>query len=182
MEKWHPVLGFEGLYEVSNFGNVRSVARRVRSGNSDGYRISPGIVLSHRANKNRDGYIEICLVDHYGKRYNKKVHRLVAEAFLPNPQNLPQVNHKDHDVANNNVANLEWCDAKYNALYSMHRRQNMRGKFGNAVAVYDLDGNELGRYGSIRDAARHFNVHGQNICANLSGKQKHVKKMIFKRI
>ena len=105
MEEWKNVIGYEGLYEVSNIGNVRNVKRNTLL----------------RLSKNQ-GYIQVWLYKN-GIRAGLKVHRLVAEAFLPNPDNLPQVNHKDEDKTNNRVENLEWCTAKYNTNYG-HRTEN----------------------------------------------------------
>ena len=113
IEKWRPVEGYEGLYEVSNTGRVRSVDRYVKTCYGS-YRLHKGKVLSPGIRP--DGYLVVSL------QYRMfRVHRLVAEAFLPNPDNLPQVNHKDEDKSNNRVDNLEWCTAKYNNNYGTAR-------------------------------------------------------------
>lgn len=104
IEEWRPVVGYEGLYEVSSYGRVRSLDRYC-------YRLQKGKVLSPA--KDRYGYLTVTL-NCNGKSKTIKIHRLVAQAFLPNPDNLPQVNHKDENKINNIVYNLEWCDAKYN--------------------------------------------------------------------
>ena len=106
-EIWKPLKGLVengDYYEVSNFGNVRNY--------KTGRILKPG--------KNQSGYLQIGL---YKNRKVKKflVHRLVAIAFLPNPENLPEVNHKDENKGNNNVENLEWCDRKYNVQYSLNK-------------------------------------------------------------
>ena len=103
-EVWRPVKGYEGLYEVSNYGRVKSLKR-----NTAHERIKSPI-------KDRDGYLIVCF-NKNGKQSNKRIHRLVAEAFIPNPNNLPQVNHKNEIKTDNCVENLEWCDNKYNARY-----------------------------------------------------------------
>lgn len=99
-EKWRPIKGYEDLYEVSTFGNVRR---------SDGTAV---YVETHHK-----GYLRVDLFRN-GVREHKKVHRLVAEAFIPNPENKPQINHKDFDTTNNRVWNLEWVTNRENYEYS----------------------------------------------------------------
>ena len=113
IEEWRPIEGYEGLYEVSNTGRVRSVDRFY-------YRLHKGKVLS--PTKDRYGYLTVTL-NCNGKSKTIKIHRLVAQAFLPNPDNLPQVNHKDEDKTNNNVDNLEWCTAKYNVNFGTRQER-----------------------------------------------------------
>ena len=114
-EIWRPIEGYEGLYEVSSYGRVRSLDRY---DNRNCFR--KGKVLSPI--KDKDGYIQVSLY-YNRKMYKKYVHRIVAEAFLPNPDNLPEVNHKDEDKTNNNVTNLEWCDRKYNLSYGSRQER-----------------------------------------------------------
>lgn len=111
MEKeiWKPIKGFEGSYEVSNYGNVRSLDRMVKCLN--GYEHRNGKML--KPHKNKKGYMSVSL----GKNNQKLVHRLVAEAFVPNPDNLPIINHIDENPSNNFSSNLEWCDYSYNNSY-----------------------------------------------------------------
>lgn len=120
-EIWKPVKDFEGLYEISNYGNVRSLDRCIEY-NDGRIRLHPGTIISLHINKNRNGYVQVSL--YKGNiRYEKKVHRLVAEAFIPNPNNLPQVNHKDENTKNNFEWNLEWCDCRYNNSYGTKRQR-----------------------------------------------------------
>lgn len=113
-EIFKEVKGYEGLYEVSNLGNVRSLRK--------------GIILKPAKNQN---YKQVLLTKNKEHKIYL-VHRLVAETFIPNPNNLPQINHKDENGNNNNVNNLEWCDSKYNNNYgtknkraSITRRNNI---------------------------------------------------------
>ena len=99
-EIWKDIKGYEGKYQISNLGKVKSLI-----GNSK--ILKPEI---------RAGYYSIQLCKN-GKCTHKRIHRLVAEAFIPNPNNLPMINHKDENKLNNNVDNLEWCDNTYNSQY-----------------------------------------------------------------
>ena len=115
VEEWKDVEGYENIYQVSNYGNVRSLDRYDRLG-----RFKPGTILT--AADNGHGYKHVRL----HKDGNHKmfyVHRLVAGAFIENPDNLPQVNHMDEDKSNNHVDNLEWCTNEYNSNYGNHNRK-----------------------------------------------------------
>lgn len=112
MEKWNDILDFEGLYQVSNLGNVKSLKRTYKnSGSYSGYVNRKEITL--KQNKNRYGYLVVTLCKD-GKRYFKLVHRLVAESFLLKDINYNEVNHKDLDKTNNRIENLEWCNRSQN--------------------------------------------------------------------
>ena len=118
MEIWKSIKGYEGLYEVSNLGNVRSVDRTVNTALNHGTRIVKGkIIKPILTNK---GYFQVCLSKECKLKY-ASIHRLVAEAFIDNPENLPVVNHKDGNKLNNRVDNLEWCTYQYN---HWHAREN----------------------------------------------------------
>lgn len=112
-EVWKPVVGYEELYEVSNKGFIKSLDRFIIR--KDGKPLHCyGRLL--KFSTDRDGYKIVGLTkDKKLKQF--KVHRVVAEAFIPNPNNLPCINHKDENPANNCVDNLEWCDSKYNNNY-----------------------------------------------------------------
>ena len=117
-EVWKDIVGFEGFYKVSNKGNVYSVERRDSRGNiCEGRVLKPGYTSR--------GYLQVGLSKN-GKSKTRTVHRLVAETFLPNPNDLPQVNHRDEVKDNNNVENLEWCDSKYNINYGTRRSKKVR--------------------------------------------------------
>jgi len=115
MEIWHPCSGFETHYEVSNFGNVRSIERMVLNRLHNGLRRSPSKLL--KQGKSKSGYLIVSFcVD--GIKSNHNVHRLVARAFIPNESNKPQVNHKDGSKHNNCVDNLEWVTVSENGLHA----------------------------------------------------------------
>lgn len=114
-ETWKDIAGYEGIYQVSNYGNVRSLSRTVcyKTGKVVKYKEKPRKLVS-----NPDGYLIVRLIGVDGKPpVNAKVHRLVAKAFIPNPNDYNQVNHKDEDKKNNHVDNLEWCDRLYNCNF-----------------------------------------------------------------
>ena len=126
-EIWRPVVGYEGLYEISSYGRVRSLDMYVKIGYGND-RLHKGKVLNPA--KDTGGYLKVHLYCN-GKQKTIDVHRLVAQAFLPNPDNLPQVNHKDEDKTNNNVTNLEFCTAKYNLSYGTARIRERDTKIKN---------------------------------------------------
>ena len=109
-EVWKDIKGYEGLYKVSTYGRVKSLSR---SGN--GYKEK--ILKGYNTGKDRK-YVCVKLYDKFGNKKNYKIHRLVAEAFLDNPNNLPQVNHIDGDTFNNNINNLEWCTNEENQKHA----------------------------------------------------------------
>ena len=111
-EEWRDIKGFEGLYQVSNLGRVKSLPKYTYS---KGYpQLRKERILNPRGTGRTRKYLAVKFND--GHQY--KVHRLVAEAFIPNPDNLPLINHKDENPLNNRVDNLEWCTNAYNVKYS----------------------------------------------------------------
>lgn len=122
IEEWRDVIGFEGAYQVSNLGRVKSLDRAIdyiNNGTSTILHIKGRLL---KLNPDRDGYPRVSLK--FGKKIKLAgVHRLVAQAFLPNPDNLPCVNHKDYQRDNNCVDNLEWCTVDYNNHYSENQER-----------------------------------------------------------
>lgn len=108
---------YDERYQVSNFGEVKSVERYVKTGTSPKGRLVKERILKPQI-LGSSGYKAVYIFDpELGKQKWHYVHRLVAECFIPNPENLPQINHKDEDKLNNRVDNLEWCDKAYNVNY-----------------------------------------------------------------
>lgn len=120
METWKDIIGFEGLYQVSDTGKVKSMKRKsMNAGSYNGF-----VSVQERELKqtiNRLGYHVLTLFKD-GCRHFRIVHRLVAEAFLENKKKYKEVNHKDLDKSNNHVSNLEWCDRSYNINHSYTKR------------------------------------------------------------
>ena len=112
-EEWKDIEGYEGLYQVSSFGRIRSLDKTVICKNGREFFMKGRII---RTRPNNRGYIMVGL--HKNKNFKLcLVHRLVAKAFIPNPDNLPQINHKNENKYYNHVSNLEWCDNWYNEHY-----------------------------------------------------------------
>jgi hypothetical protein len=126
MEKWKDIKGYEGCYQISDAGHVKSVERTYKTKKS--IRVVPEKI---RALINVHGYL-YCALWKDNKQQRYAVHRLVALAFIPNPDNLPMVNHLDGDKTNNNVFNLEWCNGSENNLHAyktgLHKPYNRRGE------------------------------------------------------
>ena len=173
-EYWKPVVGYEGLYMVSNWGRVKSFDRWVKSRNGS-VRFCKGRILKPLTSSS--GYLCVNL---YKNNIKKEylVHRLVAEAFIDNPDNLSQVNHRDENKLNNNVDNLEWCDAKYNINFGtcIERRSKKKSK---PVLQYTLDGEFVREWPSTMEAARNGFNQG-NIWMCCQGKLKTYKGYIWK--
>ena len=112
MEIWRDIEGYEGLYQVSNLGKVKSL----------NYKCTKKEKIL-KPFSNRDGYLRVKLCKE-GKRRSYLVHRLVAQAFISNPEDKPQVNHKDEDKTNNKVENLEWVTSKENINYGTHNERS----------------------------------------------------------
>lgn len=147
-EIWKEVNGFEGQYEVSNKGRIRSVDRLV---NQQGrIQLYKGCIMSPYVNNS--GYLMIRL-SKGNKKYSFTIHRIVACAFVANPNNYPCVNHKDEDKMNNNSENLEWCTNKYNINYGTATLRRSV-KMGTKICQYDLEGNLIRQYFSIKNAAK----------------------------
>lgn len=152
-EKWRDVAGYEGLYEVSNFGRVRSVDRYVSRG-CKGIVLLKGKLLKQRANI--DGHLTVTLYD--GNHSSKKhfVHRLVAIAFVPNPENLPIINHKDENPKNNIWTNIEWCDTKYNCNYGT-RNSRISDALSKPIDMLSDSGKFIRRFKSATEAGKYLN-------------------------
>lgn len=152
MEIWKDIKGYEGLYQVSNLGNVKSLNYN---------KTKKEKVM--KPYKDSQGYLQVELK---GKAHI--VHLLVARAFIPQEENKMEINHKDKNKLNNNVNNLEWCDRTYNVRYSHSK----------PVLQYDLKGNFIKEWECMVDAVKFYN--DKNISAVCRGKQKTCKGYIWR--
>ena len=162
-EIWKDIEGYEGLYQVSNLGRVKSLNYN---------RTKKEKILKPRSNK--DGYLRVVLYKE-GKSKQYLVHRLVAQAFIPNPDNKPQVNHKDDNKTNNKVENLEWVTSKENANYGTRNKRSAKSRTNDkkrSKPIYGINvkTNEKIEFPSTMEAERNGFNHG-NIVKCLKGRK-----------
>ena len=157
METWKSIAGYEGIYEVSDLGRIKSL----KHGNER--ILKPG--------KQTCGYLQVCLrKDGHTKRLF--VHRLVADAFIQNPNNLETVNHKDEVKTNNVASNLEWMSQKDNLNYGTHNKR-MAEALSKQVQMLDKSTDELlATFPSTMEAERVTGINHSNICSCCNGKIK----------
>lgn len=144
-EIWKDIQKYKGRYQISNMGRVKSLARTITDELGREKPIQEKVLKP----SNNKGYLRVRLE---GKFYY--IHRLVAEAFIPNPKNLPEVNHKDENKQNNCIDNLEWCSKEYNANYGT-RVQRIKQNFPDnfPVFIYDTNNNLIKICNTITEAA-----------------------------
>lgn len=166
-ETWRDIPNYEGLYQVSSIGNIRSLDREIRAGcrwkGTKPAKIrGRNIVATPNIKK---GYLTVCLYK-AGKYRRFSVHRLVAAAFIPNPYGHPCINHKNEICTDNRIENLEWCSYRYNNNYGTHT-QRMRKTKSKPVLCYDSNGNFLMRFNSSLEAGDFFGVTRDAIFKNI---------------
>lgn len=187
VEIWKDIEGYEGLYQVSSFGNIKSL------------HFGKEKLLKPQPNSN--GYLRVSLSKNNNWIYFF-VHRLVASVFLKNNNNLPCVNHKDENPLNNHVSNLEWVTHKENMNYGTiieRKRKSMKGKFdgknnpfygqkhteeskkkmGTPIIQYSKDNVFIKEFESITQASIELNISKNSICNCLKGKSKHCGGFIW---
>lgn len=175
-EIWKSISGYEGLYEVSNYGKIRSLNRVLNR--KDGVKTSiKGKILTY--NICRKGYYRSKLCKGDGGKY-KTIHRLVAIEFIPNPKKLPQINHIDGDKSNNNVENLEWCTNKYNMEHAIENGLTRFNNTSKPVSQYTMEGVLIKTYPSGLQAERETGIYTSGISMCCRGYYTHSKGYIWR--
>lgn len=168
-EVWKPIVGYEGLYEVSDMGRVRSLDRKIKiesykGGNQHQKRFEvsykiifrKGVILKDRYQKNYSS-VQLC-----GKSF--KVHRLVASTFIPNPLNKLEVNHIDNNPGNNNISNLEWVTRSENIQHAVRQNRMINGERNWQAKLTEDDVRKIRK--SIlptKELVKIYNVHRRQI-------------------
>lgn len=164
MEIWKNIKGYEGCYQVSNMGRIKSLSRKVWNGKAYFWTsvrvLRPGI--------DRDGYFLVNLSKN-GKAKTEKVHRLVAKAFIPNPENKEAVNHIDEDPSNNKMENLEWATVSENNNHGWHNKRSSKSR-SKPILQLNLDGELLQEYQSATIAAQKLGMCRISITNCLNGR------------
>ncbi len=170
-EEWKDIEGYEGLYQVSNTGKVKSLERTVW--NSRGfYRTVQERIL--KPYDNGKDYLRVELFKE-GKGKTYLVHQLVSQAFIPNPNNLPIINHKNEIKSDNRVSNLEWCDYSYNNTYNGKAKKagkKVAEKRKKPVISVDKESGLIMFWESTKEASMQLNISTGGICDCLKGRQK----------
>lgn len=192
IEIWKSVKGFEGLYEISNFGRLRNVPHFVtreyqtKTGKlvKDKLFINQTILKQQKKKHIKNGYTLIYLgfaLKKDNKYYNKLIHRLVAEAFIPNTHNYPIINHIDCNPQNNHVSNLEWCDYKHNNIHSNRIDKSRQSYLNNPnnrkpITLMDSEYNIIYKSNGINDLLEKYPDFNRNSIYNCISQNKLYKK------
>ena len=172
-EIWKDVIGYEGYYKASNLGRVKSLDRI--SNSNGGEFIKKEKMLKPSVNK---GYLQVHLWGDSIKEV-KKIHRIVAIAFIENNENKPQINHKDGNKENNHVNNLEWCSNSENQKHAYANGLKDAKFSSKRVKQYSKDGEYIRIFESARSAGREMNTDHSMISRVCNGKQKTAKGYIW---
>jgi hypothetical protein len=180
-EIWKQIKDFEELYEVSNLGRVRSLGSTFKGGYGQVIR-KPGKELAKI--KASNGYPKAHLW-HNQKAKLLSIHRLVAETFIPNPDNLPHVNHKDGNKENNHVENLEWCTPAENNRHAIDNNliKNAKGRDMSAafkrIVMKDLLGSTIKTFESLKHASKETGIAASNISMCAKGRLKRAGNYVW---
>lgn len=171
-EIWKDIKGYEGLYQVSSFGRIKSLPKHFmvvnQFGKTNKYRATKERILKPQTNKH--GYLCVTLCKN-GIHKLCAIHRLVAKTFIENKNNHVCINHKDENKQNNKVDNLEWCTIKYNQNYGTIKERVSYAQSID-VAQYDINGDFIKRWHGINKASRELNINHSNIISCCQGKRR----------
>lgn len=182
MEIWKDIKGYEGIYQISNFGNVKSLSfgpKNIKQLSSKSKTLKQSLSSS--------GYLHVQLYKH-GKPKTMLIHVLVASTFIENPLNKREVNHIDGNKQNNNANNLEWVTRAENLSHAIKlglRKPPMLGKKGEnnihrkEVLQYSKDGKLIKKWDSISDASRYYGLRSSSICSCIHGRRKTCKNYVW---
>ena len=176
VEEWRDIAGYEGLYQVSDWGRVRSLDRIITTKN--GKRHYKGKILELYTKK--DEYV-VCKLYNVGITQHFRVNRIVAEAFIPNPENKPCVDHINGDRKNNRAENLRWCTQPENNSFDLYiEKQRYRKDLIKTVYQYTIDGKLINTYKSTKEVERLLGFCNSNISKCCNGKIKTYKGYIWR--
>jgi hypothetical protein len=182
-EIWQVIPGFEGIYEISNFGRVKSLKREVRAINHHSVREVSEKIISHWVNVQNDYvYVSLCKD---GVKHNETIHVLIARCFIPNPLNLPEVNHKNGNKRDFSISNLEWNTTAQNAIHKFQvlgykTPYGEKNKLSKVIIMIHPDGKEEKIKGITEAARRLGSPHSASVSGVLRGKKKSYKGFKFK--
>lgn len=172
IEEWLPIKGYEGLYEVSNLGRIKSLERKKWNGKSN--HIWKEKIL--KFGTNGANYLAVNLYKNKKRKFIT-IHKLVATTFIDNPNNYLEINHTDENPKNNAVINLEWCNRKYNCNYGTRNQKVIHCK---KVYQYDLQNNLIKTWSSSKEASDTLNINVDSIYHNVAGKLKTAGGFVWK--
>ena len=178
METWKNIKGYEGLYQVSSMGRVKSLERTIIKKDGRKQTVKERIL---KGTPDKDGYLKIGLSGSTGKQKWFQVHRLVGEAFIQNPDEKPQINHINEIKTDNRACNLEWCTCKQNINHGS-RNERAAKALGKPVGQYELDGRLIKIWPSAREAERQTGVSQGGIWGATNGIYKQAYGFIWKYI
>lgn len=172
-EVWKDVVGYETLYQVSNLGRIKTKRNKIPY-NYPYPRYKHQRILILRQYKQKNGYLQVRLRKDE-KYYNHSVHRIVAQAFIPNTHDRPQINHKDENKQNNCANNLEWCDSTYNNNYGTCKARSSAtlrkmAYNGTPIIIFDKSGKLLSEFLSMKETARYYPISLTALKNNKDGK------------